>query len=229
MNDIKKRYFFIFFGIVALSVLGPLGLYIYNFWGSSLSGNPDDWASFGDYLGGTVNTLFSILNFAAVIGLAFIIYWLETKRDFDIQSMSLSMSLKPFIEVYNELKQGELSIKLKNNGNGPAKINHVDIAKGSNKNIELLKLLQSGENNDVVIGGVTVEPGTYLGAGDEVVLLLISGNPGMNEEFNFYIKQALEALSEAEIVVSYSDIFHQKMEDKKCSLEPLRQWSGDGF
>ena len=222
---LKKIHIYIFFAIVlitvALSVLGPLGLYIYNFRGSSLSSNPDDWASFGDYLGGTINTLFSILNFAAVIGLAFVIYYLETEREEKIQSIAL----RPFIEIYNELRPGKLSIKLKNIGNGPAKINHISIVKGSSTYTELSKLLPPSPSKDMRPSEVIIEPETYLGAGDEIDLLLISGNTARNEDFVSYLDRALEMLSEVEIVVGYSDIFHKKMDDKRCSLKPFRRWN----
>lgn len=222
---LKKRYIYIFSATVLITVallaLGPLGLYLYNFRGSSLSSNPDDWASFGDYLGGTVNTLFSMLNFAAVIGLAFVIYKLETRREVEIQSIAL----RPFIEIYNELKPEKLSIKLKNIGNGPAKINHIEIIKDSSKYTELSKLLPPSPNKNMGPSEVIVDPETYLGAGDKINLLLISRNTAEHNDFVSYLDEVLEILSEAEIVVSYTDIFHKKMADKRCNLRHFLQWT----
>lgn len=49
---------FIFVGIL---VLAPLGFYVWWFRGSSISNDPNDWASFGSYIGGLYSVLVTIL------------------------------------------------------------------------------------------------------------------------------------------------------------------------
>lgn len=44
-----------------LALLVPIGVYFLRFCGAGISGDPENWAQFGDYIGGTYSVLITIL------------------------------------------------------------------------------------------------------------------------------------------------------------------------
>lgn len=73
-------------GAVA-ALLGPLGViasYVSRFWHSGISSNPDDWARFGDYVGGTLGWLLSSIALIAV----YVTYLKQQETDAEQKSHS---------------------------------------------------------------------------------------------------------------------------------------------
>lgn len=54
----------------AIASLFFIGFYIYTFADSQLSHNPDAWGTFGDFLGGTLNPMISLINLSVTIWIA---------------------------------------------------------------------------------------------------------------------------------------------------------------
>jgi hypothetical protein len=65
----------------------PLGVYYFQFGGQPLSDDPQHWGVFGDYVAGTLNPSFAIINLAVVIYIAFQLQHLEGKREQEAREM----------------------------------------------------------------------------------------------------------------------------------------------
>lgn len=62
-----KRTIIAITSAVAISIALVIAPWLYQFHGTSFSGDPASWGVFGDYFGGVLSTIISILGFAAVI------------------------------------------------------------------------------------------------------------------------------------------------------------------
>jgi len=59
-------------GVILVALFfGPLIAYISNFRKGHISSSPDDWGTFGDYLGGFLNPILGILNILVLVYLTF--------------------------------------------------------------------------------------------------------------------------------------------------------------
>jgi hypothetical protein len=81
--SIKQTLFSVFVVFVVCGLFSAivLMLYVRRFAPSELSGNPEHWGQFGDYVGGTLNPVFAMLNLLALIYLTFKIRELEEDRE----------------------------------------------------------------------------------------------------------------------------------------------------
>lgn len=62
------RRIYLYLPILAmLMVAVVLGFYVYHFGSMKISGNPDHWGTFGDYVGGVLNPIFSFIGLGAVL------------------------------------------------------------------------------------------------------------------------------------------------------------------
>ncbi len=58
----NDRLIFILGGISLISLVVPIGIYIINFHKLDISTNPNDWADFGEFVGGVLSPLLSVAN-----------------------------------------------------------------------------------------------------------------------------------------------------------------------
>ena len=96
----KKRFYIIILvlSILLLSLIFlVILLFIYQLKGYHLSNEISDWASFGDYIGGTINTL---LSFFSLIILSYLTYVISQNSNKENKKLNI---LKRKLDVYNEL------------------------------------------------------------------------------------------------------------------------------
>lgn len=105
--------------IVGLIIL----FYITNFARNGISKNPEDWSQFGDFFGGTLNAVLSIINFIVLTFLTIKIVEIEETRN----SKILAESVKPVGVFELEVSVDELKIELYNAGLGPLFIKELQI------------------------------------------------------------------------------------------------------
>lgn len=108
--NIRKILFFLI--LVALIVIVP---YWYCLSENGISKDPSYWGQFGDYIGGLLNPIFTLINIIILIHLTFIVSNKEDKRTFDeIKYRTYKELMQQFYkerlekEVYfsNELSEG---------------------------------------------------------------------------------------------------------------------------
>lgn len=92
--DKTIKYTVISVGLISLIFVS---LYVIKFWGTTLSNNSTEWGDFGDYMGGTVNTLLSLANVIVLYKLSQIAKGFEEKslqRQLEHQRNSLDLEFK---------------------------------------------------------------------------------------------------------------------------------------
>ena len=57
--DFIKMYWL--WGIVGIIIVSPLLVYLWNFHGYKISGDPNDWGVFGDFVGGVYSVIIAVL------------------------------------------------------------------------------------------------------------------------------------------------------------------------
>ncbi|MFN0216883.1 MAG: hypothetical protein ACKVT2_21715 [Saprospiraceae bacterium] len=81
--------------IIIIVIIASIGLYTWNFWGYSLSNNPDNWGVAGDYFGGVLNPLLGVTNILLLFYLTKLVS--EQERIRHLNSFRF--------EAYNNLKK----------------------------------------------------------------------------------------------------------------------------
>jgi hypothetical protein len=81
----------------------PLGFYIYNFWRMSLSSDPANWGTFGDYL----NPFLTIINIAVLLYLTYTVAKIDSKKAED------SINAQKLITL-NQIRRDEVAELAKN-------------------------------------------------------------------------------------------------------------------
>lgn len=78
-----KKAILIFGALIAIVILVYTPVYIYRnqFDASTFSDSQADWGAFGDYWGGIINAIISVLTLLVTSSIAFILYHYEKKRD----------------------------------------------------------------------------------------------------------------------------------------------------
>ena len=64
-------------------LLIPIGVYVNKFWNHELSDNKGDWGTFGDFVGGLLNPIISVLTLALTAVIAFMLHSRDKKRQDD--------------------------------------------------------------------------------------------------------------------------------------------------
>jgi len=87
------------FIIAVLFIVAVLSAYFYNFNGE-ISPNSDKWGVFGDFIGGSLNPVFSFLALIALL----VTLWLQSKQT-EISIQELKISRKELTETRKELSR----------------------------------------------------------------------------------------------------------------------------
>lgn len=101
----NKKIILIVLCICILIFLIPNILYIKHFYSNELSNNPEVWGQYGDYLGGSLNPILTIINIGVLLYLTYTVSRSDDKRiinqfKFDAYK-DLKDKLKPFKEDYD--------------------------------------------------------------------------------------------------------------------------------
>lgn len=206
---------------VILAFAIPIIPYVFNFASQGISPSPDDWASFGDYLGGTANSILSFINLALVAWLSFRVFQLETnfsleifKKETEREKTLQSLSVKPICSIYPSDYENRIEVALINKGLGPGKITKLDFLYPSsvgnkleryNNLIDLMPRRPKGLTfADWHVGIKNV----YLPVGDHISLILLEGSTD-NPLFTEYRDQVREILKDVRFDFEYSNMFDE--------------------
>lgn len=95
----KKSLIFLIISLIfsVLLIILPILVFYLNFKNQEISNNLTHWASFGDYIGGTLNT---IISFISLVILGYLTYLLSNQSISENKKMNLLMKR---LDSYNEL------------------------------------------------------------------------------------------------------------------------------
>lgn len=194
--------------LTTLSIVGPPGIFLYNFWGSPLSPDPADWNYFGQYLGGVAGPLISIVNLGVFVYIARTVYLWETSRERQTQAILA----RPFAYVNTGDYENDVFVKIQNLGLGPmliTKCESFSINHPEDKKVDLVDLMPhpgSYSWSNFTIGGTP----EVIPKGGEAVLLELEGDDG-DPIFCKLKAEVRNRLGKIVVVVEYTDMFGNPM------------------
>lgn len=142
--------YFIYFGLLTSPML-------------RLSTEHSDWGTFGDYLGGTLNPLLSLVNLLAIFALAIFVFNLETNRntkentfkiiqEWDSESMRMSRNIAHEFFVMDKFNPRHKKIK-----QPPFSSHDAKTRFDMNKILEFYDRLNVLRNNDMIVENIIKE------------------------------------------------------------------------
>jgi hypothetical protein len=204
-----KTGLWIIVGLTTLSIIVPLGIFIYNFRGYPLSPDPADWSHFGEFFGGVAGPLIAIVNLGVVDYIAITLYDWESRRDRQTQAILA----RPFAYVNTGDYEDHIYVKVQNVGLGPMLITKCEsypITDPEEREVDLVDLMPDlGDNSwtNFTIGG----PPGVIPQGGEATLLELKGDD-KDRGFRKVRDDIRHRLSKIVVVVEYNDMFGNCME-----------------
>ena len=119
--DNTRRLLQICWCVTALFVIATIGAYCCNFKGHGWSNNPEQWGQLGDYFGGLLNPIFSLINLVVLTYISISITRIEDKRN----QWTLQELARPLGQVICGDYENLIPVKLKNCGLGPLIITNI--------------------------------------------------------------------------------------------------------
>ena len=75
------RYLYLIVGITVLLIFIGVGIYTYYMYPNDISNSPETWGQFGDYIGGILNPLLTIINICVFVTLTLVIQKITDKNN----------------------------------------------------------------------------------------------------------------------------------------------------
>jgi hypothetical protein len=193
--------------VIALTVITTVGVYTYNFNNHVISQESENWGHFGDYLGGTLNPIISLVNLVVLTYITISINRIEDRRN----RWTLQELARPRGQIVCGDYENLIEVKLKNCGLGPLIIKNIIIRKtdGSTSNSlihEMPKLLGGLRWTDFVLDAVDYA----IPKDSEINLIKIQHDPN-DYNFTIYKHQIRTVLKEIIIEVVYTDMYDRPM------------------
>lgn len=176
--------------------------YIINFYNNGISTDPEIWGQFGDYIGGLLNPVLSLINLIVLTYLSIRL----VKNEDDRNKWTLQELTRPYGDFvfFNSLEK--LTIKFHNYGLGPLIINNIRIIDSSGNEIKSFnEIMERFENETLYNYTILSYTNNHIAIGKEDEVVLFEIVPIKND--NSELKEFLTILKEFTIEISYSDMY----------------------
>lgn len=188
-------------------VITTIGFYAYNFRNHVISTNSENWGHFGDYLGGVLNPIISLINLVVLTYITISINRIEDQRN----QWTLQELARPVGQIICGDYEDLIEVKLKNCGLGPLLIRNIIIKKtdGSISNSlidEMPEILGGLSWADFVIDAINYA----IPKDSEINLIKIKHDPN-DYNFKIYKTSIRKILKEITIEVEYTDMYNRPM------------------
>ncbi len=211
MTDMQKKILILTFVLVMLCLI-PALFYIFKFGSWTLSSNKDEWGTFGDYIGGVLNPVISILTLAVTtyIAVSFNEYQKQQQNEANQRQERL---VRPLANILVGDYEEQIQVKIRNAGLGPLTIKEVKIFSPENTRNSFKNLIDimpaHPENLTWSDFAFKIET-KVIAAGAELNLIELTGKTSNNdfEEFKTKVRFALKDII---IEVLYTDIYENEM------------------
>ena len=141
--------------ILFIILITPFGLYIKNFHASPISKNPADWGTFGDFLGGSINSVMAVVNIFVLLYLTFRIAAVEGERNDQAIALQEKLALNQIrLDAYRDvnaffLKLNQKMMYDKNFGNHEYHTYKVEFHMVLSPYLDLFKCLEPDRLNQI--------------------------------------------------------------------------------
>ncbi|WP_027388795.1 hypothetical protein [Chryseobacterium gregarium] len=115
--------------LVLLMVIFIVGIYYYKFKDYSVSNDPSMWGVFGDYIGGTLNSIVGIANLIILTYITFQLVKIEDERN----NKNYKNSVFPAFNLIRSQSPDEFKIIIHSFGLGPVLIKSLSVITGEGK------------------------------------------------------------------------------------------------
>lgn len=203
----------------SIIILIPVVVFIINFSGKLISGKIEHWAQFGDYVGGVINTVISLLNLVVLI---YITKWLKDVEDHR-NSQNLRDLARPYPDFMFSKVENALEIKVKNCGLGPLVITDLYFTNEEGKKITQVQ--------DLVINKGIVKKFLYSGVIDnhwaiskdvEETIFRVEFADWRSLISSGQIMKQIDYLNSLSVTIHYKDIYGQDLGILPCRMKFLK-------
>lgn len=221
-NEIKK-ILNIIVSILCLTLLIIVGVYILNFHNHKISDDTANWAEFGDFVGGTLNSIVGILNLFLLAYLTLKIAKIETTRHQD----NLAENVKPLGLFSFKVSTNSLYIEYHNVGMGPLIVSNFKILYNEKEYDDFNEIIKSISIPFRPSFSITksTKSGSIIRKDNSIKLLKILIT---EDSSDFDYSKKLESLSKikneiskCEILVKYKDLYGNDFTEQKEDLQDL--------
>ncbi|MFM7853677.1 MAG: hypothetical protein ACKO96_17580, partial [Flammeovirgaceae bacterium] len=216
----------IFLLLVGMAIATPLFIYYRHFGSGNVSQSPERWGQFGDYVGGILNPIISLIN----LYLLYSIFKHQTSENQNAieqeklrHQEGLRYSIIPWGDFHLSLAD-MIQISFKNHGNGPMIVTGILFTKNGQSLNSPANLVPDGLNRIRMVTLPTNDT-MAISKGEEIILFeLFHPELSTRVDIQSLFDTWLNELSQVEIEVQYKDILDNPTNptSKKCNL---RQWS----
>ncbi|NDI98884.1 hypothetical protein GWA97_07335 [Flavobacterium sp. LaA7.5] len=218
MNN--KTLLYILWIVTFIFILVTVGAYILQFNENKISNNPEVWGQFGDYFGGVLNPLLSILNLIILTYLSIRLVKNEDERN----KYTLQELARPYGELTFDDDIHEFKISIHNYGLGPMIVNSILLKKENHKTYTnfLDFLNESGIKSDFVYCRTfrISKNHSAIGKDDNITLIFIKPLKESNTmEYERFLKAFKKQINGYEIFIDYCDMYKRKMDTLSDTLD----------
>ena len=210
-----KRLLIISWTITAIVLFLTVGSYLYNFLGHHISDNPEHWGQAGDYFGGILNPIISLISLIVLTYISISVSRIEENRNqFTLQELA-----RPLGQIICGDYENLIQVKIKNCGLGPLIVNEI-IVRHTNGTISnnLVQVMPELPNNlrwtDFIVEGKD-----FSVAKDTEINIIKIQQDADNPVFVTYRTQLRQSLRQLSVEVKYSDIYNRPMGSATRNLE----------
>ena len=209
-----KRLLIISWVVAILVIVAALLPFIIRFYSHTISDKQEHWGQFGDYFGGILNPIISLISLIVLTYISISVYKIEDQRnEFTLQELA-----RPFGQIiYINLEQ-HLEIKFMNCGLGPLIIKEILLTNGKEiKSTNFYTNLPVSDNviwRDFMFDGMDFT----LARDSEIVLFSVTPfNANISEIFDGYKAfedfkaQFRKIIKDFTIEIKYQDIYGRSM------------------
>jgi len=191
---------------ISFLVLVPLSYFLF-FNQNELSKNPESWAQFGDFFGGILNPIISLINLIILTYLSIRLVKDENNRN----KWTLQELARPYGDFSFTKEHYRLTISVKNCGLGPMIIKNIQIIKNDEIHNDFEEIIsQTHLPKNIRIHVYKISTHSIISKENSASLLRIEGE-NTTETIDFF-KEIYPRLSSYTIKLEYEDMYKRKME-----------------
>lgn len=209
--------------ILCLTILIIVGVYILNFHNHKISDDTANWAEFGDFVGGTLNSIVGILNLFLLAYLTLKIAKIETTR----HQNNLTENVKPLGLFSFKVSTNSIYIKYHNVGIGPLIVSNFKILYKEKKYDDFSEIIKSISVPFRPSFSITksTKSGSIIIKDNSIKILKISITED-SSDFDYSkklesINKIKNEISKCEILVKYKDLYGNEFIEQKEDLQDL--------
>lgn len=196
-----------------LFIFLTIGLFLLKFSKDTISNDPAVWGQFGDYFGGILNPILSLINLVILTYLSIRLVKNEDERN----KWTLQELARPFGILHFDTNFKSLEIKINNCGLGPLIIDKITIEKDGLIFNNFYNLMENFINESNINPKIhTLHTGETKGAiskDQSLTILMIENNNDEDklDDFKLFLKDVKIFLNKTKIEISNEDMYGRIM------------------